>query len=359
MQAFPCTYYDGQSAQPHAAEVSLASDKITISLKDADGNSRIIYWYWEHVRSEAFLYGDVAVVKYNGFPFQTIEVHSHGFAEALQALLQQKGKPNLINRFLHLSPLPLMVLLATLVGLVALVYFLVIPFAAVRLAERLPVSYEERLGNSLYQSLSAGFKVDQHKTVLVNEFFRRMQVTTPYAVQITVVREDVANAFALPGGRIVVYDEILREMKNYDELAALLSHELAHVQLKHTTKSIFRSMGSYFLISVLLGDVNGISALVVQHANSLKNLQYSRRLEKEADLFGLKLLARRQIDGNGFVRLFESLKKQKDIPVSEWLSSHPDLDNRISYLVKDPSFNSQGVSAHPALQEIWVQLQQH
>jgi Zn-dependent protease with chaperone function len=132
-----------------------------------------------------------------------------------------------------------------------------------------------------------------------------------------------------------VYDQLLKNMRHYEELAALLSHEYAHVEEKHTTKTIFRSMGTYMFISLLFGDLGGAGAVVVENANSLKSLQYSRRLEKEADLYGLRLLQERKIDARGFEWLFNTLKQQNSLQPSEWLSSHPDLDNRIRYIQQE------------------------
>src|SRR5690606_37563596 len=126
--------------------------------------------------------------------------------------------------------------------------------------------------------------------------------------------------------------QLLRNMRHYEELAALLLHEYAHVERRHTTKTIFRSMGAYMFISLLFGDLSGAGAVVVENANSLNSLQYSRRLEKDADLYGLQLLQERQLDPQGFEWLFNSLKRQYGLQPSEWLSSHPDLDNRIRYI---------------------------
>ncbi|WP_446914219.1 M48 family metalloprotease, partial [Klebsiella pneumoniae] len=82
------------------------------------------------------------------------------------------------------------------------------------------------------------------------------------------------NAFAVPGGFIVVHDAILDEMEHHEELAGLLGHEIGHVQLRHSTKAIARSLSYYMLLSLLFGDVSGIAAVIVDNASTLNNLEY-------------------------------------------------------------------------------------
>lgn len=143
---------------------------------------------------------------------------------------------------------------------------------------------------------------------MLNDFFTAMKVATAYHVRITVVSSDMVNAFALPGGNIVVYTGLLNELKTYPELAALLSHEFTHVNNKHATKSIFRQLGSRVFLGLLLGNFTSITSVMIDQADQFKSLKYSRRLEKEADMEGLAILKERKIDPQGFAALFKRLK---------------------------------------------------
>jgi predicted Zn-dependent protease len=95
--------------------------------------------------------------------------------------------------------------------------------------------------------------------------------------------------------------------------------------------------------------------VLVENANTLKNLEYSRKLEKEADLNGLKLLEARQINPEGYIWLFGILKQDGGAAPSEWLSSHPDLDNRAAYVKKEMKAG-QPAALPPALQSTWKQI---
>ncbi|HEU4553298.1 MAG TPA: M48 family metallopeptidase [Chitinophaga sp.] len=324
MQTYIGKYYNGQTNSSTDAAITLAPKQIIIEIKDAQGTLRQLYWFWDQVKHPA-----PDTLEYPGYPLQRITVASLTFADAVQYYLQhKKGQRFFARRGRTIAG---MVFLAV-VGIIALVYFWFIPFVAARIANNLPVSYEERLGQSSYDALMQQYHADTAASRQVNAFFRQLQIPSRYTVQITVVRGKEANAFALPGGHIIVYDQLLKEMRHYEELAALLSHEYAHVALKHTTKTIFRSMGTYVFMSLLFGDMSGAGAVIAENANSLKSLHYSRRLEKQADLYGLELLQARQIDPRGFEWLFNTLKQQGGMQPSEWLSSHPDLDNRIRYI---------------------------
>ncbi|GAA0527252.1 M48 family metallopeptidase [Chitinophaga japonensis] len=346
MHTYSGKYYNSLTDTTVAAEITLAAKQITITIKDENGADRQVHWFWEQVKP-----GDRHTLHYPGYPAQTITVQSLTFADAAAFFLQRSRRPGF---FARRGRLIIAAVVLSVISLVALAYFWFIPFLATRIANNVPVSYEEKLGQSSYDALMRQYQADTAATRLANDFFRQMQVSTRYPVHITVVQEKQSNAFALPGGHIIVYDQLLHEMRHYEELAALLLHEYAHVERRHTTKTIFRSMGTYMFISLLFGDLSGAGAVVVENANSLKSLQYSRRLEKEADLYGLQLLQERHLNPQGFEWLFNTLKKQNGLQPSEWLSSHPDLDNRIRYIRRHT--RAETITTDSSLLRIFISL---
>lgn len=309
------------------ATVSLAGNKLVIGLKDEHGNQRNVFWFREKIVVEKMMGADCFLV-YEGYPRQTLTISSLDFATELDRWMKQA--PAVSSGAKALSALG--VILAFIIGIGILLYFWLIPYFAGKAAGSVPVSYEETLGDNAYKALIGQYTVLPDKSKLATEFFQALNIPSKYKVRITVVKNQQLNAFALPGGNIIVYDKLINSMKHPEELAALLSHEFSHVELRHTTKTMFRSMGTYVMISLVFGDLTGVGAVVVENADNLKNLQYSRSLEKEADLHGLELLNERHISGNGFTELFNTLKSDGATAPSEWLSSHPDLDNRIKYI---------------------------
>jgi predicted Zn-dependent protease len=154
-----------------------------------------------------------------------------------------------------------------------------------------------------------------------------------------------------------VYSALIEKMESYPELAALLSHEFTHVNNKHSTKSIFRQLGSRIFLSLLFGRLGSVTSVLVNHADNLKSLKYSRGLEKEADVEGLQLLRERKIDPAGFADLFIHLKESSPAAGGpEFLASHPDIDKRIAY-IKEVSGDIV-VQENTQLQRIFEQLKQ-
>jgi beta-barrel assembly-enhancing protease len=355
MDAYTGIYYL-QGSEEKEASVLFQKDKLSIGLLDDARKPLVVYWYYDQITKGNFWKTGKAIVHYPGYPVQVLEVASKDFANQLE-LKVNPAKIPLIKKIFAPRLMPMYKVLFGLGSIIALVYFFLIPFLAVRMANRVPVSYEEKLGNNLFDAMKGSFKIDAQRTADINEFFKEMKITTPYNIKITVVDDDVPNAFAMPGGNIVVYSKILAGMNNYEDLAALLSHEFTHVQNKHTTKSLFRRLGGTVFLSVILGDAGAIASVLVSNADNLKSLSYGRSLEKESDLNGLKILSERKIDCNGFVRLFQLLKKETDgLNISEWISSHPDLDKRIDYIKKDENFNKNGVEVNENLKNIFLKL---
>jgi predicted Zn-dependent protease len=83
-------------------------------------------------------------------------------------------------------------------------YFLLVPWMSEKLASTISVNTEEQLGNAVYDALNISGQQDKEATAVLNEFFEEMNVQSAYNIHITVVHSEVVNAFALPGGNIVV-----------------------------------------------------------------------------------------------------------------------------------------------------------
>jgi beta-barrel assembly-enhancing protease len=290
---------------------------------------------------------------YPGYPQQAISIHSESFSSQLtQAIQQQAGS---IHK--HRGSTLLKLLIIVLI-LSVLFYFFALPRLAAGMANKVPIAYESQLGDQMYQSMRGTFTVDEAKTAYINSFFDELKIPSDYNIQITVVKSNIPNAFAMPGGHIVVYDKLLKGMQSYEELAAMLAHEYTHVEKRHSLRSMFRKLSSQVFFTLLMGDIAVAGNVLLQNADDLKQLSYSRELETESDEYGAKLLADRNISCEGFVRLFQLLKKETPASSNttyEWLSSHPDLDNRIRNIQKLP-FCKRSSAANATLQTLFNQL---
>lgn len=133
--------------------------------------------------------------------------------------------------------------------------------------------------------------------------------------------DELVNAFAVPGGDIVVHRGLLRATRSADELAGVLAHEIQHVALRHSLKGMIRSAGLSVMVSLVVGDPD--VALAGRMADQLLTLKFSRDAEREADDKGFSLLIERGIDAKGMVDFFATLAKQQDKAPPALLSTHP------------------------------------
>jgi predicted Zn-dependent protease len=138
-----------------------------------------------------------------------------------------------------------------------------------------------------------------------------------------------ANAFALPGGIVVLTDELVALAASDAEIAAVLAHELGHVARRHSLRSLMQNAGIALLIAATLGDVTSISSLAAALPTALVQLQYSRRFEREADAYAVALLGDSEIDPHALAAILARLEERSpagDLPA--YLSTHPAAQER-------------------------------
>ena len=311
------------NGEEQAAAISMLKNKLSILLR----NNREVFWYYDQVKRD-----NVYSFRYAEYPPQLLRLSSSVLADELENRIQKRS-----NRVNVGKMAPLLKVLIFFFTFLLIAYLFLVPWIASALANRVPVSYEKTIGDQTFNAMKADFALDAKKTAYINEFFSGLKIQSRYDIQIVVVKGDVVNAFALPGGRIVVYDQLLNKLESYPELAALLAHEFTHVENRHTIRTLLRQLGSKVFLSLVLGDATAVGGVIINNADDLKSLSYSRALEKEADDNGARLLADRKIDCNGYLKLFQVLQKetQGDEP-HEWINSHPNLDKRMKNIENNP-----------------------
>lgn len=213
-----------------------------------------------------------------------------------------------------------------------------LPFCADFAAQQVPVEWEKKLGAEIKNQTLASLETDQPKTMLVKQLMKHINFADAQengfgSPEIVVVKKDEFNAFALPGGTIVLYTGALEKVPDLPALLALIGHENGHVQGRHSLRTIARSMGLYAVASIFLGDFTGLAAVLVDNASSLQTLSYSRDFEREADEAAFYFLCRNGVPVNGLVRLMETMEseqKKSAVSVPGFLSSHPLTEERLA-----------------------------
>ena len=113
----------------------------------------------------------------------------------------------------------------------------------------------------------------------------------PIPLDAKVVRRSEANAIALPGGHIYVFEGLVEKSENADEFAGVIAHEIGHVAHRDGTRAVLQSAGLSFLFGMLLGDFVGGGAVVIG-ARAVLQSSYSREVEGAADRYGVELMTR-------------------------------------------------------------------
>jgi predicted Zn-dependent protease len=147
-------------------------------------------------------------------------------------------------------------------------------------------------------------------------------------------RPDI-NAFAAPGGVVVVNSGLIRAADSAEELSGVLAHEVAHAELRHTLRGVIKSLGLRALVALVVGDISG--SVFADAATRLTELRFSRDAEREADAEGLRLLVAARIDPAGMIRFYEKLGKEQRLSPPSILSTHPATGERLESLRQEVS----------------------
>ncbi len=362
---FTGIYYDGNSSRPNPAQVILEPGQVRITYQVPDQPVPVtVYWQPSRIQSELFTDQHLTSWSYGAHPAQRLEITHPNFKDALE---KQYRQTHLLQppTVLPVGKVRAWFWMAATVLLVLAVSFYIwgLPRLADRVAQVIPQSTDEYLGKQLYQQVLSTAKVEPELTRNVHGFLRQLRLKSTYRLRLTVINENNPNAFALPGGYMIVHHSILNRLQQPEELAALLGHEIGHVQNRHTTRALFRSLASYLFISLIFGDVSGITSVVVQNADVLKSLEYSRKLEQEADRFGFEILRQNHINPRGMILLFQRLKQEErkspgNSAPEEFLSTHPPLDSRITHIREIIKKQPYEIQPSDSLQYYWHKIKQ-
>ena len=132
------------------------------------------------------------------------------------------------------------------------------------------------------------------------------------------------NAFALPGGHIVINYGTIMKIERIEELYGVIGHELGHVTQRHHIRGLIGNLGTFLIFQGFLGDEAGLLGTIGESAGHLESLFYSRQFERESDEVGFSYLTEAGIDPHGMVEFFERIKKEYE-PEEEKKDSHKEI----------------------------------
>jgi predicted Zn-dependent protease len=215
------------------------------------------------------------------------------------------------------------------------------PLLASAVSAWAPASVEQQMGVAAERQVKALFRVcpgeqgergDAILTRLAQNMARHSRSRFP--VHVTIVRAPLPNAFALPGGSLVVTSSLIHTAGSPDEVAGVLAHEIGHVSERHVMKGFVRSMAIGAIADLVIGGGSGAAAPIAAAAVNISSLRFSRDDEAEADKRGIEYMEAMGLDPAALARFFDrvsKIEKQAEIAgveTPEFLSSHPDSGRR-------------------------------
>jgi predicted Zn-dependent protease len=251
-----------------------------------------------------------------------------------------RRKTAVASRFLVVSG----VFIAVVVGMVVLLFSQKSRLARLA-ANHVPIAVEEQFGDAVFQSIQKQTKIieDPRWTAQLESVTVRLLpavTNSGYKFQFHVADAADLNAFAIPGGHVVVHTGLLKAVKRPEELAGVLAHEMAHVTRRHSLRNMIEALGLGLIAQTLFGDASGLVAAAAEGSQSLLRQKFSRDTEREADDAGWDLLISANIDPRGMIDFFRTM--QMDLarnPAAaaadgglSFLSTHPATAERIARL---------------------------
>ena len=352
-------YIDGKTSKRHDCEVELASDFIEIKLLEEVNRPAVIRWSLDKILN-IDVRTSSKTLKYGDFPHQVLEFQQEvDFNRLFERYANEDFHKSGYNSFRKFGWQGMALALSGTVVVSLVFFFFGAPFLADLFARNIPKDYEVFIGENFKETYLEYLEVDTVRSYQIQQFYDRLNYPSEYEMNVLVVESDMVNAFALPGGTIVVFSGILEIIENEHELAGLLAHEASHINHRHSLRTISQDLAVYVLLASLTGDIGGFSSVLIENSNLISSLSNSRKFEKEADLEGIGLMMNAGLNPQGMVSLFkhfeslqsidfdhevtDSLKLElksdtstwKDIPwnkMTEILSTHPTPKNRMSYL---------------------------
>jgi Zn-dependent protease with chaperone function len=219
-------------------------------------------------------------------------------------------------------------------------YFIGLPVAAERIAARIPMRAEQPLGR---QTLSwfdeKGWckptSLDFETRMKIRQGFDTLCTGLPskdyYQLEFRSSTVFGPNAFALPGGIIVITDEMVKAAATTEEVLAVLAHEIGHVELRHTMRSVLQGSVVAAAAAIVTSDAASLSVAVAGLPAVLAGTKYSREFEAAADAYAFRLLKLKGYSPAAFASLLERLAKKdaKQTGAFAYISSHPLTAERV------------------------------
>lgn len=357
-RTYDAYYYNGKTAVRYDVKVSITGIGLRITGHGLPPGAAHVEWPFNEINLSQGSYSAEPVRLERGGA--SLVMTAHGFIEEMR-----RASPSSPARFKNVKNRRKSAIIAVIafVCIVALLagFYVFLPTVAGYAAARIPASVEDSLGNAVAEQMARSFAggncedAELKKQMdVVLESLDRAAGERQYTFKIHIVNNKMVNAFAAPGGHIIVFTGLLEKTDRTEELAGVLAHEMQHVLKRHATKALFQQLSAYMLLTVLTG---GNASGAAQMADSVIQATYSRASEREADEAGQALMIKALIDPSGLTDFLKKLDKEGHAApdILRYVASHPLTNERLNYL--EAGVKDKGIETVPFLPEVdWKKL---
>jgi Zn-dependent protease with chaperone function len=191
------------------------------------------------------------------------------------------------------------------------------------ITDRIPIPDEIALGEQAFAAMRPSLELQQSgaAVAIVSDLGQRLTRDSRYTYRFHVAKDAAVNAFALPGGIVVVYTGLIEATRRPEELAGVLAHEVQHVELRHSLRGLVKDLGLRGLWLMVTGDVTGAS--LSRAALEITSRKFSREAEAEADARGFDALVGAGIAPGGMTDFFSVMSERGGMALPAFLSTHP------------------------------------
>src|SRR5712692_4251794 len=331
-------FFDGKTSARHDVTVELAPEALRIRAPDG---TVLAEWGYDELETLSAPDDVLRVGKIGNPVLARLEVRDPQLAAAIDELSVPVDRSGRSERRMRRRIIFWTVAAAASLILVAVFG---LPAIATRLTPLVPYSLERKLGEAIDAQVRASLDTrglgpafecgtragEEAGRAAFVKLMRQLETAAglPYPLNPAVVRKPEANAVALPGGRVYVFQGLIDKAETPDELAGVIAHEIGHVAHRDGTRSVLQAAGLSLLFGMLLGDFFGGGAVVLA-ATTILQTSYSREVESAADLYGVMLMTKLGADARALGTILQRIAGGTH-PGMKILLDHPETKERVT-----------------------------
>lgn len=321
-------YYDGETAEARDVTLTLTGHQLYFEL---DG--RTVWIEANGIRLISPVGRAPWVIEADGGA--SLHIADDDFGTSLAGL---HGQRSFVRKLESAWSLALLAVVVALLGMWSLLTWGV-PYGAHKLAFALPEDIMTTLGDDSMEVLDeVAFSPTElpedrrrHVRALFGDIVAHDPVMSRYRLEFRSSKVG-PNAFAVPGGIVVMTDQLVQLAEADDEIIAVLAHEVGHLYHRHSLRILLQNSATVMIVAMITGDVSAVTSLSATIPTVLMQAKYSRDFEREADDFAFDYLDANELSSDALLRLLQRIEGSDhgdDDGITTWFSTHPPTSERV------------------------------